>query len=225
LATTSALVSPIVFSLIAYMLVRTKLPGRWILDLVIWGSGAIPGILSGLGLLWLFLGTPFLNWMYGTIYALLLVVAIQGNTTGTNIMKGVFIQVGADMEEAARVSGAGFFRTYFRIWIPLLMPSLILLGTMNFVVAAGTTSSIILIASRGTMTLSLLALEFADPSVGLREEASIVGLFIMAMTVGIASVARAFGLKLGIRHEQRRKEAVAARADAPPIGVPDPAAG
>lgn len=225
LATTSALVSPIIFSLIAYILVRTQLPGRWALDLVIWGSGAVPGILSGLGLLWLFLGTPFLNWMYGTIYALLLVVAIQGNTTGTNIMKGVFIQVGSDMEEAARVSGAGFFRTYFRIWIPLLMPSLILLGTMNFVVAAGTTSSIILIASRGTMTLSLLALEFADPSVGLREEASIVGLFIMAMTVGIASVARAFGLKLGIRHEQRRKEVAAARADAQPLGVPDPAAG
>ncbi len=83
------------------------------------------------------------------------------------------------------------------------MPSLILLMTLNFTVAAGTVSSIILIADRGTMTLSLLALEYADPGIGRREEASIVGLFIMAMTVGLASLARAFGLKLGIRHDVR----------------------
>jgi iron(III) transport system permease protein len=216
LASTSAIISPILFSLIAYILVRTKLPGRWALDLIIWGSGAIPGILSSLGLLWLFLGTPFLSWMFGTIYALLLVVIIQGNTTGTNIMKGVFVQVGNDMEEAARVSGAGWIRTYFKIWIPLLMPSMILLGTLNFVVAAGTTSSIILIASRETRTLSLLALEYASPGIGLREEASIVGLFIMALTVGLASLARAFGLRLGVRHDQRRKEEDEAKAAALP---------
>lgn len=216
LATTSALISPILFSLIAYILVRTKLPGRWALDLIIWGSGAIPGILSSLGLLWLFLGTPFLSWMFGTIYALLLVVIIQGNTTGTNIMKGVFVQVGNDMEEAARVAGAGWVRTYFKIWIPLLMPSLILLGTLNFVVAAGTTSSIILIASRETRTLSLLALEYASPGIGLREEASIVGLFIMALTVGLASLARAFGLRLGVRHEERRQERAEAAAAVQP---------
>ena len=219
LATTSALISPILFSLIAYILVRTKLPGRWALDLIIWGSGAIPGILSSLGLLWLFLGTPFLSWMFGTIYALLLVVIIQGNTTGTNIMKGVFVQVGNDMEEAARVAGAGWVRTYFKIWIPLLMPSLILLGTLNFVVAAGTTSSIILIASRETRTLSLLALEYASPGIGLREEASIVGLFIMALTVGLASLARAFGLRLGVRHEERRQERAEAAAAVQPAAT------
>ncbi|MCH7608954.1 MAG: iron ABC transporter permease, partial [Chloroflexi bacterium] len=212
LAITSAILSPLLFSVIAYILVRTRLSGRWVLDLIIWGSGAIPGILSSLGLLWLFLGPfPFpglesfkpLFFLYGTLWALLLVVIIQGNTTGTNIMKGVFVQIGADMEEAARVAGAGWIRTYFTIWIPLLMPSLILLMTLNFTVAAGTVSSIILIADRGTMTLSLLALEYADPGIGRREEASIVGLFIMAMTVGLASTARAFGLKLGIRHDVR----------------------
>lgn len=219
LATTSALISPILFSLIAYILVRTKLPGRWALDLIIWGSGAIPGILSSLGLLWLFLGTPFLSWMFGTIYALLLVVIIQGNTTGTNIMKGVFVQVGNDMEEAARVAGAGWVRTYFKIWIPLLMPSLILLGTLNFVVAAGTTSSIILIASRETRTLSLLALEYASPGIGLREEASIVGLFIMGLTVGLASMARAFGLRLGVRHEEQRRERAEAAAAVQPAAT------
>ena len=134
-------------------------------------------------------------------------------------MKGVFVQVGNDMEEAARVAGAGWVRTYFKIWIPLLMPSLILLGTLNFVVAAGTTSSIILIASRETRTLSLLALEYASPGIGLREEASIVGLFIMGLTVGLASLARAFGLRLGVRHEEQRRERVKAGAAVQPAAT------
>ena len=212
LSVIAAILSPLLFSIIAYILVRTRLRGRWVLDLIIWGSGAIPGMLSGLGLLWLFLSPfPFgalssfrpLMFLYGSIWALLLVVVIQGNTTGTNIMKAVFVQIGADMEEAARIAGAGWVRTYFTIWIPLLMPTLILLMTLNFVMAAGTTSSIILIADRGTMTLSLLALEYADPGIGLREEASIVSLFIMAVTVGVATTARAFGLRLGVRHEIR----------------------
>ena len=220
LATTAAILSPLLFSLIAYILVRTRWTGRWALDLIIWGSGAIPGILSGLGLLWLFLGTPLLSALYGTIYALILVVIIQGNTTGTNIMKGVFVQIGADMEEAARVSGAGWVRTYFRIWVPLLMPTLILLATLNFVIAAGTTSSIVLLASRDTITLSLLALEFASPGIAQREEASIVGLFIILLTVGLATVARAFGLRLGVRHEQ---QATVRQTEESQTGAPAPA--
>jgi iron(III) transport system permease protein len=203
LASAAAIASPILFSVIAYILVRTRLPGRGALDLIVWGSGAIPGILTGLGLLWLFLGTPGLSVLFGTIWALLIVVILQGNTTGVNLLKGVFVQVGADMEEAARVAGAGWVRTYFRIWIPLLMPALILVAVMNFALAAGATSSIILLASRDTITLSLMALELASSGVNNREAASIISLFIIAFTVSGALAVRAFGLRLGVRHDRR----------------------
>ncbi|HEX2928902.1 MAG TPA: ABC transporter permease subunit, partial [Candidatus Binatia bacterium] len=183
LAATAAMCSPLIFSVIAYLLVRTRLPGRGALDLMIWSAGAIPGILAGLGLLWVFIGTPLLNFLFGTIWALLIVVLLQGKTTGVNIMKGVLVQVGADMEEAARVSGAGWIRTYFRIWLPLLMPTLMLLAVMNFVSAAGATSSIILLASRDTMTLSLMALELSSSAVNNREAASIISIFIIAFTM------------------------------------------
>jgi iron(III) transport system permease protein len=203
LAGSAAILSPALFSIIAYILVRTRLPGRRLLDLVIWSSGAIPGILAGLGLLWLFIGTPMLNVLFGTLWALIIVVLLQGKTTGVNIMKGVFVQVGADMEEAARVSGAGWIRTYFRIWLPLLMPTLILLAVMNFVSAAGATSSIILLASRDTMTLSLMALELSTTAVNNREAASIISIFIIALTVTGALIVRYFGLRLGVRHDMQ----------------------
>ena len=201
LAGSAAIMSPLLFSILAYILVRTRLPGRGALDAMIWSSGAIPGILAGLGLLWVFIGTPLLNFLFGTIWALIIVVMLQGKTTGVNIMKGVFVQVGADMEEAARVSGAGWIRTYFRIWLPLLMPTLILLSVMNFVSAAGATSSIILLASRDTMTLSLMALELSSTAVNNREAASIISIFIIAFTMTGALLIRYFGLRVGVHHD------------------------
>lgn len=203
LASAAAVCSPLVFSVLAYIIARTKLPGRHALDLMIWGSGAIPGILAGLGLLWLFIGTPGLNLLFGTIWALILVVILQGKTTGVNIMKGVLVQVGADMEEAARVAGAGWVRTYFRIWLPLLAPTLILLAVMNFVSAAGATSSIILLASRDTMTLSLMALELSSNAISNREAASIISIFIIAITFIGALLVRYFGRRVGVRHDMR----------------------
>jgi iron(III) transport system permease protein len=105
------------------------------------------------------------------------------------------------MEEAARVSGAGWIRTYFCIWLPLLMPTLILLAVMNFVSAAGATSSIVLLASRDTMTLSLMALELSSLSVSNREAASIISIFIILFTVAGALLVRYFGRRLGVRHD------------------------
>ena len=197
----AAVGSPLLFSILAYILVRTRMPGRWALDSMVWAAGAIPGILSGLGLLWLFVDTPGLKVLYGTIWALFLVVLIQGKTTGVNIMKTVFVQIGPDMEEAARVAGAGWIKTYFRIWLPLLMPTLALLAVLNFTSAAGTTAPIILIASRETMTLSLLALEFASPGINNREAASIISIFIIGITIAGALIVRNLGLRLSVRHD------------------------
>ena len=208
LSTTAAICSPLLFSILAYILVRTRLPGRATLDFMIWGAGAIPGILAGLGLLWVFIGTPGLNFLFGTIWALIIVTLLQGKTTGVNIMKGVLVQVGADMEEAARVSGAGWLRTYLMIWLPILTPSLILLAVMNFVSAAGATSSIILLASRDTMTLSLMALELSSVAISNREAASIISIFIIALTVSGALLVRYFGRRLGVRHEMQSEAVV-----------------
>ena len=89
------------------------------------------------------------------------------------------------------------------------MPSLVLLAAFNFTIAAGTTSPIILIASRDTITLSLLALEYSVPGVNREEAAGIISLFIIAITVGGALVVRHFGLRLAVRHNMRVQTAKA----------------
>lgn len=200
LAFVAGIASPLLFSLVAYLIVRTRVRGRKVLDAVVWLSAGLPGVLSGLGLLLVFLSVPGLSFLYGSIWALILVVVISGNTTGTNVFKGVFVQFGDELEEAARISGAGWLRTYITIVLPLLMPTLVLIGVLNFTMAAGATASIVLLASQDTMTLSLLTLEYAAPDIGRREEAGILSLIIMAMTLGVAAIARGIARRMGIQH-------------------------
>lgn len=205
LSVTAGFVSPIIFSLLAYVIVRTRLRGRTLLDAMIWASAALPGILVGLGLLLMFLTTPFLRPLFGTIWVLLIVVTISGVTTGVNVLKGVMVQLGASLEEAGRVAGAGWVRTYFRIVVPVLMPTMVLIGMLAFVSAAGTTSTIVLLASRETTTLSLLALQYGAAGSKL-EEAGIISLTIMVVTMGIALPFRMLAHRLGVRHDLTTEE-------------------
>jgi len=198
-AISAGLVGAFVFSLIGYVLVRTKLPGRSILDSICWLPSAIPGVLAGLGLLWMFLGTPFFRPFYGTIVLLVIAQVLGGITLSTQILKANFVQLGKELEEASRMSGAGFWRTYLRVVFPLMAQTMVLVGVIKFMFAAQHNAAIILLATSETRTLSLLALD--QIAAGYREVASITIIFITILTLGIAVVARSFGLKVGIRTE------------------------
>jgi iron(III) transport system permease protein len=198
-AVAAALFGAFFFSLIGYVLVRSRLPGRSILDSICWLPSAIPGVLSGLGLLWMFLGTPFFRPFYGTIVLLVIAQVLGGITLSTQILKANFVQLGNELEEASRMSGAGFWRTYFRVVFPLMAQTMVLVSVIKFMFAAQHNSAIILLATSETRTLSLLALD--QIAAGYREVASITIIAITLLTLGVAIVARSFGLKVGIRAE------------------------
>lgn len=198
-AASSALLGPFLFSLIAYILVRTRFPGRSILDAICWLPSAVPGVLAGLGLLWMFLGTPVFRPFYGTLFLLMIALFMGGVTLATQILKASFIQLGNELEEASRMSGAGFWRTYFKIVLPLMAQTMVLIGVLKFLFAARSSSSIILLATSETRTLSLLALD--QIAAGYRETASITVLLVVLLTTGLALLARSFGLRVGLRAE------------------------
>jgi len=197
IATSAAIIGPFLFSIIAYVIVRTKLPGRTILDSICWLPSAVPGVLAGLGLLWMFLGTPFFRPLYGSIILLIIASMMGGVTLATQVFKANFIQLGKELEEASRMSGAGFWGTYFRVVLPLMGQTMVLIGVLKFLFAARSASAVILLATSETRTLALLALD--QIAAGYREAASITVILIVALTTGIAIVARIFGLRVGIR--------------------------
>jgi iron(III) transport system permease protein len=193
----AGLIGAFSFSLIGYVLVRTRLPGRAILDSICWLPSAIPGVLTGLGLLWMFLGTPLFRPFYGTLFLLVVAQVLGGITLATQVLKSSFIQLGKELEEASRMSGAGFWKTYVKIVLPLVAQTMALVAVLKFMFASQHNAGIILLATSETRTLSLLALD--QVAAGYREVASITVIFIMLLTLGVALIARSFGLKVGIR--------------------------
>lgn len=197
IAGSAAVIGPIVFSLIAYILVRTKLPGRAILDTICWLPSSIPGVLAGLGLLWMFLGSPVFRPFYGTLFLLMIASMMGGVTLSTQVLKANFIQLGKDLEEASRMSGAGICRTYFKVVLPLMAQTVILVGVLKFLFAARNASNVILLATSESRTLALLALD--QIVAGDREVASVTVVIIILLTTGLALLARFFGLRIGLR--------------------------
>ncbi len=79
-------------------------------------------------------------------------------------------------------------------------PTLALLALLSFFIAANTTASIILLASRETITASILILEWLFPGTGLREATAVAQIILGSITLIIALVARHYGIILGVRH-------------------------
>jgi iron(III) transport system permease protein len=191
----TAVLSMVGFSLIAYIVVRTKFWGRGVLDFLVWLPSTLPGIVMGLGYLWLFLGTPILRPIYGTTFILILVAALGSITLTTQIVKSNLLQLGAELEEASQTSGAPWWHTLLHVTLPLIAPSLAVVGVLAFSAAARATSHVALLSTAGNQPLSILQLNLmADNNY---EAASVVGVFILLLTVGVAFVARFLGLRLG----------------------------
>jgi iron(III) transport system permease protein len=193
----SSLVSVVLLSLIAYFSVRSTFKGRALLDFVSWLPFAVPGILFGLGLLYVFLEIPFFRPLYGTMWLMILAVVISHMTFGTQILKTNMLQLSQDLEEASTVSGASWLRTFRRIVLPIIVPAVLLVGTTSFITAARDVASIALVATAGTKTLSLLQLDYMVQ--GRYGAAAVISFIVILMSTGLALLARLFGLRIGIR--------------------------
>lgn len=185
------------FALVAYISVRTRFRWRRLLDFVTWLPASLPGVILSLGLLWMFLTVPFFRPVYGTIFVLVIAVLINAVTTSTQLIKGNMVQVGAELEEAAQVAGASRAATYARIVLPLLAPVLLSAALYIFSTAARNVATIVMIATGGNRPLALLQIDYMID--GQYEAASIVGVFIVVMTWGVAMVARGLGRRFGFR--------------------------
>ncbi len=193
----AGVVGVLFYALIAYMVVKTRHRGRWLLDFLSWLPWSIPGILLGVALLWTFLQTRIFLPIYGTIYLLMIAMVIKSMPFGTQMIKSVLIQLGSDLEEASKVCGATWLHTFRRVILPLTMPALITVGLVGFISAARDISTVVLLGSGKSRTLSLLMLDFAAGAEF--EKATVVAVIIVGLVVGAALFARALGGQVGVR--------------------------
>ncbi len=185
-----------VYSTVAYITVRTRFWGRSALDLLSWIPFTLPGIILGLGFLWLFLDIPLFRPFYGGLFLLILASTLTSMTLGVQIIKSNIVQLGVDLEEAAWVAGGSRWYTFRRVVLPILAPVLLLVGVMSFISATRNISHVALLVTSSNRPLAMLQLDYmADARY---EAAAVVGTVVVLLTVGVALLARHFGLRVGL---------------------------
>ena len=191
-----ATVSVAFFSLVAYALVRIRFRFRVVADTLTWIPQTLPGIVLVLAWFWIILQTPFLNPLFGTIWALILVSGVSGMTLSVQVLKASVMQLGTELEESSEICGASWERTFWKIVVPLMAPTLVVVWVLNFVFAASGAVMPALLSSVDSKPLALLQLEYIlgeapGPS-------SVVGLVLLVMVVAVAVMARVLGFRVGL---------------------------
>ena len=187
----STFIGVIIYFAVAYAIVRSNLPTRGGIDLVAWLPVAVPGLLLGLGLLWLYLGTPLRTVLYGNIIGLMIAIVISHMATGTQQMKSAQLQVSNDLEMAARTCGASPIRASLHVLLPILAPSIVAAGILTFDSAIRDISTVVLLSSGNSRPMALLLLEYSTG--GQLESASALGVIVSFVTVVVAVIGRRIG--------------------------------
>ena len=195
LGLTVGVIGCLLFALLSWVIVRSRLWSRNILSFLVWLPWAIPGLILGLTLLSLLLNVPGLNKLYGTLIPLILALIVKELPIGVQMIRTSIAQTSTELEEAAKMSGAGFWQIFRRITLPLIAPTLVSVFLLIFASTIRDISTVVLIAAPGTRTLSLLMFDFA--SSGRFESAAVVGVIIAFISLLVAAIA----FKLGHRHE------------------------
>jgi iron(III) transport system permease protein len=178
----AAVAASVLYSIVAYVLVRGRFRGRGTLDFLTWLPWALPGILISLALLWVFLGSgAWLAALYGTIFVLILAMVIKELPFGTQTMKAAFLQVNPELEEASRVSGHAGLSTFRRILLPIVSPAALTVALIVFVGAVREIPTVFFLASNNSMPLAPLMLNVMEN--GDLERASVMGLIITVLVV------------------------------------------
>lgn len=120
-----------------------------------WLGLAMPGLVLALGVLWLFLGIPFLHGFYGTPVILMFALFIITMPIAGQATRGAMAQIPRSLEEAAWTSGASKAKTLFIIVGRLILPSFVSGWVLCFVIICGTLSAPLLLAGPRATFLSV----------------------------------------------------------------------
>ena len=114
-------------AVVAYGFARLKFPGRDALFLVMISTMALPGQVTMIPVFAMF---RMLGW-YGTFLPLF-VRSFFGNPFYVFLLRQFFRTIPEDLAEAARIDGAGEWRIFSRIMLPLAKPALAVVALFQF---------------------------------------------------------------------------------------------
>ncbi|MGE5219599.1 MAG: ABC transporter permease [Chloroflexota bacterium] len=190
----SATLVMLLTSVIAWITVKTKLPGRALLDNMTFIPIAMPGIVLGVSLIWVYLTLPIP--IYGTIWVLLLAYLTKFMPYGIRAASASMIQINKELEEASLTAGGTWFQTFRKVVLPLLMPGFTAGWIYISIIALRELSTSILLYSYNSTVLSIMAFDLWEG--GQYTYVCALGVLMVLLLITMAFTARKLGARIGI---------------------------
>jgi iron(III) transport system permease protein len=190
----SATLIMLVTSVIAWVVVRTRLPGGWLIDNLASLPLVFPGLVLGLAIMICYLAMPI--GIYGTLWIMLIAYVTRFLPYGMRYSSTSMLQIHKELEESAAMSGASWGMTFRRIVLPLLKPGLLAGWIYIVIVSVRELSSSILLYSPGSEVVSIMIWEFWQN--GQYVELSALGVMLIVVLFGFVLLAQFVAKKYGV---------------------------
>ena len=197
LAAGSATVVMLLTSIIAWITVRSQIPGKWMLDALTFIPIAIPGVIMGVSMIFVYLTLPIP--IYGTLWILLVAYITLYMPYGIRVACATMVQIHKELEEASTASGASWGQTFFRIVLPLLMPGFLSGWIYVAIISLRELSASIFLVGQGTEVLSTVV--FALWDAGNITAVAALGVLMTLFLMVVALVVQRWQRRLGILRE------------------------
>lgn len=192
----SATAVMLLMAIAAWIVVRSDLPGRWMIDNLAFLPLAVPGLVLGVGLLFVYLRLPGIH-LYNTLWILFVAYLTRYMPYGMRYASTSMFQIGRELEESALTSGAGWLQSFRRIVLPLLMPGLVAGWIYILIVSVRELSSTIILYSPGKEVLAILIWEMNQN--GEFPQLAALGTMMIGGLIVLVTIAYKLGAKIGVR--------------------------
>lgn len=181
--------------LVSWLVVRTQVSFRGVLDTMAFLPHTIPSILLAVGLGYLGLAYRNIFPVYGTIVIIVIAHTVNWIAYGTRTANGVMIQVHRELEEAGKVSGASTPRVLGRIVLPLVAAGIFNSWVWISMLSYREVTMALTLGSRKNAVVSTLVFQFW--SSGWVPEVAALGMVLIAFAVIIVTVLKIGFSRLG----------------------------
>jgi len=173
---------------IAWILHRTRLPGRKLLEYITMFPIAIPGVIFAVALLWTWISVPYI---YGTIWLLLICYITVYMPYGIRSTSATLVQLDKSMEECAQVCGSTWLHTIKTITVPLLRPGIIAGWTLLFIIFSRELVSSVFLSTSKSVVISVAMYDLYFQ--GVWGKLAAMSMIQTVITFSVLSLARKLG--------------------------------
>jgi iron(III) transport system permease protein len=178
----TAVVGTVVTFLGAYLVEKRRTPLNGLLYVLSLLPVAVPGMVLGLAYIFVFNapGSP-LNRLYGTLAILVISNIVHYFTvpflTATTSLK----QMDAEFENVSASLGVPFYRTFWRVTVPIALPSIVGISMYFFLNAMVTLSAVVFLVAPGTELAAVAVLLLDDAG----ESAQATAMSVLIIAIGL----------------------------------------